>query len=39
MKHIILAITAILAIGFAGCAHKASTTTCTDGKSCCAKKK
>ncbi len=39
MKHLILAITAILAVGLSGCAHKQPAHACTDGKSCCAKKK
>ena len=38
MKNLILIIAAILAVGISGCAHK-KTTTCSDGKSCCAKKK
>jgi hypothetical protein len=38
MKNIIVIIAAILAVGITGCAHKAAPT-CSDGKSCCAKKK
>lgn len=36
MKNLIVIITAILAVGISGCAHKTAPA-CTDGKSCCAK--
>ena len=38
MKNILIIIAAVLAVGVSGCAHKAATA-CSDGKSCCAKKK
>ena len=38
MKNIIIIIAAVLAVGISGCAHKTATA-CSDGKSCCAKKK
>lgn len=34
MKHLILAITAVFAIGMTGCAHKKPAHQCS-GKSCC----
>jgi hypothetical protein len=39
MKNLIVIIAAIFAVGISGCAHKAAAPACTDGKSCCAKKK
>jgi len=39
MKNIIVIIAAVLAVGISGCAHKKPAHACTDGKSCCAKKK
>lgn len=39
MKNTLVIIAAVLAVGISGCAHKTPAPTCTDGKSCCAKKK